>query len=153
MIRLAFQLGTVSIETLHFTDPWTTPFEDHLKRASVILATAGRDGQGIQDTVAAAQVQDEAATSPLGKVEFVCLNHVREADRQTAREGGWEGRRGGDRDKQKQTHDLAFWLGRCIFQWRLHIPESRPHDCRDQGGVREREQPLLGWNHRLDLMR
>lgn len=30
----------------------------------------------------------------------------------------------------------GFWPLFCIFQWRLHIPETRPHDWRDGGCVR-----------------
>lgn len=43
-------------------------------------------------------------------------------------EGDWE------KERDKQT-DLGsgFWPLYCIFQWRLHIPETRPHDWRDGG--------------------
>lgn len=60
----------------------------------------------------------------------------------------------GESDRKRQTEtDLGsgFWPLYCIFQWRLHIPENRPHDWIDGGRMRV-GTTIVGLNYLVDQM-
>lgn len=60
----------------------------------------------------------------------------------------------GERRSKRQTETdsgSGFWPLYCIFQWRLHIPETRPHDWRDGGACEsERNHCWAKLNRRSD---
>lgn len=85
------------------------------------------------------QIDTWVSAKELTKTENVCASDVFDCKRK--------------RQKETETDsESAFWPLYCIFQWRLHIPENRPHDWRDGGGHMRVGAVIVGLNYLVDQM-